>query len=117
MNEASIDGPSCQISRENSSKSLALQEVRKKKKRTQSFKQIYQKGIELKSRVKEQAEQVMKEQDAEIEAKRPDQSNNRYLASLKLAKQLFCCFKQITNSPVSLREMKGTSEINQNQFF
>ena len=83
------------MTREPSGKSLAIQEVRKKK-RTQSFKRIYEKGIQLKSKVKNHAHLLQLNEQAEYEAMKPDQSANRYFASLKLAKELYCCYIKAT---------------------
>ena len=46
-------------------------------------------------RVEKKAETVLKQIDAIIEAKRPDQTTNRYLTSVKMMKELNLCAHRI----------------------
>lgn len=47
--------------------------------------------MEMRKRIEQETEEALRHIDAVIEAKRPDQSMNRYLSSVKLIKELYTC--------------------------
>ena len=71
LQDTSMVEPSCLLTRELSGKSLAIEEGRNKK-RTQSFKRIYEKGMQLKSKVRNNAHLLQMNEQAEFEAMKPD---------------------------------------------
>ena len=75
---------------------------------------LYDKGIQMRMRVEKKAEMALKQIDAIIDAKKPDQTTNRYLTSVKLTKELNICAQRIIKN--DQEEINVDAAVNKSQF-